>query len=309
MKKVLISGVTGFIGSHISKLLLDQDYSVVGISRLNNASKINEFNRHRNFELIKCDIINYNELLDIVKTTNPDVIIHAAALLPKSNNFELVQYYKTNVCGTYNLLRSACKCNVRSIIYTSTMNVYGIPKYLPVDEFHSTEPVNEYGITKLTGEMFCKIYSEQCGINVIILRYSGVFGPKRENGAIYNFIESALANKPLVIFSDGSDLWDTIHVDDAIEAIMLAIENIRRFKFEIFNIGYGKEVNLLEIANKIIELTKSNSKIVIEDKIKHAKFYYEISKAQKLLKFTPPPIEENLNKFIRYIKLAKGEIS
>lgn len=189
------------------------------------------------------------------------------------------------------------------------MNVYGIPKYLPVDEFHSTEPINEYGTTKLTGEMFCKIYSEQCGINVIILRYSGVFGPMREDGAIYNFIESALANKPLVIFSDGSDVWDTVYVDDAIKAIMLAIGNISQFNFEIFNIGNGKEVNLLEIANKIIELTKSNSKIVIENKIKPIKFYYDLSKAQKLLKFTPTPIEENLNRFIRNIKLAKGERS
>ena len=309
MKKVLVSGVTGFIGSHISKLLLDQGYLVVGISRLNNTSRINELKSNRNFELIKCDIMNYNELLDIVKTTNPDIIIHTAALLPKSNNFELVQYYKTNVCGTYNLLQSACKCNVRSIIYTSTMNVYGIPKYLPVDEFHSTEPVNEYGITKLTGEMFCKIYSEQCGINTIVLRYSGVFGPMREDGAIYNFIECALANKPLFIFSDGSDVWDTVHVDDAIKAIMLAIENIRRFKFEILNVGYGKEVNLLEIANKVVELTKSNSKIVIKNKIKPIKFYYDISKAQKLLRFTPLLIEESINNFIRYIKLAKGERS
>lgn len=90
MKKVLVSGVTGFIGSHICKLLLDQDYSVVGISRLSNISRINEFKTHRNFELIKCDIMNYNELLSIIKTANPDIIIHAAAVLHKSNNFELV---------------------------------------------------------------------------------------------------------------------------------------------------------------------------------------------------------------------------
>jgi len=309
MKKVLVSGATGFIGSHISKLLLDQGYSVVGIGRLNNVSSVDEFKSHRNFELIKCDIRNYNEVLCVIETLNPDIIIHTAAVLPNSNNLEPIQYCETNVCGTYNLLRSAYKCNVKNIIYTSTMNVYGKPTYLPVDEFHSAEPINEYGVTKLMGEIFCRLYSEQYGINVIILRYSGVFGPMREDGVIYNFIESALANKPLVIFSDGSDVWDTIHVDDATKAIMLAIENISRFNFEIFNIGNGKGVNLLEMANKIVELTNSNSKIVIEDKNNSIKFYYDISKVQKLLKFTPSLMEESLNKFVQYIKLANGERS
>lgn len=287
--RMLITGSKGFIGSHLFRYLKPLDHEVFGLDK------------------DECDINDLQKLKSIVKKTQPEIVFHLAARLPTDSKEEPERFFRNNVEGTFNLLESMKECGVHRMVYSSTMNVYGKTEYLPVDERHPARPINIYGLTKLLGERLCEFYAQNFNYKIIILRYSGVYGPGRDNGAIDSFISRALKNEVLEISSDGSDIWDAIYIDDAVTAIMLALENISKINFEIFNIGYGKGIKLLEIANKILKLTKSDSKLTIEDKAKPMKFYYDISKAKKSLKFIPTPVEKNLNNFIRYITLSKSE--
>lgn len=280
LKKVLITGAAGFLGNHLSKRLLDEGCEV--------------------YET-RCNICNLSEVLKVMKRINPELVIHLAAVLPKENTEDLL-HYQINAGGTYNILSAMKKTGIEKIIFTSTMNVYGEPKYLPVDEGHPLFPTNIYGLTKLMAESLCKLYSDYYGIKTVVLRFSGIFGPGRKNGAIYNFINQALVNQSIKIFSDGSDLWDSIYIDDAVEAIVLAEKSFAKSNFEVFNIGFGKKINTLEIAKKIINLTNSKSQLVIEKKQEPIKFYFDISKAEKLLNFKPKDLKIGLNKFINYLK-------
>lgn len=289
-KKILITGADGFLGSHLSKRLLDEGCEVYGIDNTGNGGRIE-----------RCDVGNFSEVFGIMKKINPELVIHLAAVLPKEKIEESL-YYQVNAKGTYNILSAMKKIGIKKIIFTSTMNVYGNPEHLPVDEKHPLAPTNTYGLTKLMAESLCKFFSDYYGIKTVVLRFSGIFGPGRKNGAIYNFINQALANQTIKIFSDGSDLWDSIYVDDAVEAIISAEKLFDKSNFDFFNIGYGKGINIFETAEKILNLTRSKSQLVIEKKQTPVKFYFDISKAEKILNFKPKDFKISLNNFINYLK-------
>lgn len=296
--RLLVTGATGFIGSHLCERLLVDNYEVWGISRLTETGNVTDIQNRQNFHLLKCDITDSDEIWDIFRRNKFDAIFHVAARLSAQPADDPFPYFETNVKGTLNVLRAAHLGNVRNVVYSSSMNVYGMPKYLPVDESHPTEPVNLYGLTKLMGEMFCQLYTRIYGFKVIILRYSGVFGSRKGWGAISNFIDRALKNESPVIFSDGSDVWDTVYVKDVVAANILALANLDRLEFGIFNIGIGKGINVTDVANKILDLTGSTAKPRFGSAPSLPTFIYDISKAENMLGFTPTSFDEGLQEYV-----------
>ena len=280
-KKVLITGANGFIGSHLCEALNKKGYDVAHLG--------------------KADIRDFKEILKIFKKQKPYGVFHLAALLPPGENNA---FFDVNVKGTFNLLEACRLCDVKRFIYSSSMSVYGDAKYLPVDEKHPNNTSDFYGLSKLLGEELVKLYIKQYDLNAIILRYSGVYGPGKKQGAVANFIKNAKLDKPLTITHNIS--WDIIYIKDVVEANIMAFEKADKLRFEIINIGSGKEINIKDLAEKIIQITGSKSKIRIlasHGSLAPRHFYFNINKAKRLLKFKPQSYDTSLKANIAKIEL------
>lgn len=298
-----VTGGSGFIGSHISKQLISDGHDVTSISRSPRTTNVARILEHKRYHPLSCDITDFEAVQSILHENKFDAIFHLAAhLLSDGDAPDPLPYLETNVRGTVNILQAAYLENVNKIIYSSSMNVYGLAKYLPVDENHPVEPINQYGLTKLMAEMYCRHYAQVYGFKIIILRYSGVFGPGRQGGAIFNFIDRALKNEPPIILSD--EVWDTIYVKDVVTANMLALTKLDELGFEAFNIGIGEGIKVSDVANKIINFTGSKAKPMFGNTASYPAFFYDISKAKEVLRFTPTPFDESLKE---YIELKKSQ--
>ncbi|MBL7124608.1 MAG: NAD-dependent epimerase/dehydratase family protein [Dehalococcoidales bacterium] len=295
--RVLVTGAGGFLPSHLCDGLVERGYEVIGLFHTSQ-KRIKHLKNNKNFQAIKGDITNYDEILESLKANPVDGIFHTAALHTPKEISSPFPYFEPNVRGTLDLLEACHSQNIKRVIYTSSMGVYGrAPKYLPVDEKHPVSPFDFYSLTKLQGEMLCELYASKYGFNVIILRCSGIFGPRREWGGVANFVKGAIQNKPPIVLSDIK--WDTIYVKDAVSAHISAFENIDKFQFEVFNIGRGEEISTLDLANLIVSISASTAKPEFSGDSRPFRFYFDITKARELLNFAPCPIEESLTEYIK----------
>jgi UDP-glucose 4-epimerase len=303
MKKVLVTGASGFLGSHLCEGLLGRGYEVFALI-YGSKRKIKHLEDNVFFHTREVNITNFKKIIEIFDEIKPEGVFHVAALHSPNPPDDPFPFFEANIKGTLNILEACRKNNIKKIIYSSSMSVYGLNrKYLPVDEKHPVDPYDFYSITKSMGEEWCKFYSKEHNQRIIILRYVGIFGPRRDWGAITNFVKSAIAGRPLRIFNNIN--WDIIYVEDVSKANNYAFEKLGDLNFEIINIGSGREFNIKEVALQIKKLTKSNSKIEfaknLDDKAA-PHFYFNITKAKKLLGFEPTPLVEGLKKYINYEK-------
>jgi UDP-glucose 4-epimerase len=290
-KKILITGAEGFIGSHLSAALIKKGYHVLDLVYGDHTRP--KGIKNKNLKIIKGDVTNFKLILEIFKKYKPETVFHMAAVLPLAGEEDPFLYFDVNTKGTLNILEACRKADVRNIIYSSSMSVYGKDiRYLPVDERHPVNPNTFYGLTKWQGEEFGRIYASNYKLNIINLRYSGVYGPDKGRGAVVRFMKNAFSGKPLKILENTS--WDIVYVDDVVRANISALEKIDKLRFETINIGSGEETNIENLAKKIKEITKSASLIKINKSLPKSRFFYDISKAKKLLDFRPLSIRQGL---------------
>jgi UDP-glucose 4-epimerase len=304
--KVLVTGATGFVGSYLCDALLKKDYQVIGLSHTTH-NRLAYIQNHKNFSLVKGDITNFKNITNILTKHRPAATFHTAALLhsPEPNDGPF-PFFATNAKGTLNILEACRLRNIKTIIYSSSMSVYGAKyKYLPVDEKHPTAPYDFYSTTKLMGEELCQLYAEQYQLNVIILRYAGIYGTRRKWGALYHFVKNTTQNQSIKILNN--ICWDIIHVKDVVQANVSAFAKAEKIKYKIINIGSGQEVNIKTLAKKIVKISGSRSKIIIPknlSKSPSSHFYFDLTTAKKLLNFNPSALESGL---LNYIKTFKQE--
>lgn len=291
--KVLITGGAGFIGSHIVEKLLENNYDVIIIDNLSSGSIENI----PNSDTIKFYQLNIekDDLELVFQKETPDYVIHLAA--QTSVNFSISHPYydaNMNVMASIKLLELCKKYNIKKFITASSAAIYGNPKYLPIDENHPTEPMSQYGLSKLTMEKYIKL----SGIPYIIFRFSNAYGPRqkssKESGVVAIFNNAMKNNEPINIYGDGEQIRDFIYVEDianiCIKAINSNVEN------EIINFSTNKGVSL----NQLFKVMKSlynytlNANYLPEriGDIKNS--ILSNDKAYNLLKFT------------NYTKLEKG---
>ena len=314
MKKILITGGAGYIGSHIVEQLVKKKSNNIYV--LDNLSTGDKRLINQKSKFIKGDIKNLNLLKKIIKKYSIQTIIHLAAHLNISEaETEKIKYYKNNVIGTKNLLLACKNSKVNNIIFSSSCSVYGSVKG-SVSEQKKTNPEGYYALTKFKGEELIKNYSQKFNYNYGILRYFNVAGasPSGKIGEIEtsyghlikNIAIQSLKNKPVIkIFGndyptyDGTCIRDYIHVSDLADIHIKGIEYLESNKKSFtLNCGYGKGYSVLQIA-KLFKKIKKNLKIIFSNKRPGdvAKVYADTKKFKKLLKWKAK--YNDINKIIK----------
>ncbi|WP_423149164.1 GDP-mannose 4,6-dehydratase [Rubrolithibacter danxiaensis] len=295
MKRVLVTGGAGFIGSNLIKKLLElTSYSVVCIdnfdgfySKKQKELNIRPFLNNKNFELIEGDIRNAN---DLGKAEDITAIIHLAAKAGVRPSIQdPILYQDVNVCGTQNLLEFAREKHVKQFIFASSSSVYGVNENVPWNEEEKLLPISPYASTKLSCEMMGHVYSHLYGIRFLALRFFTVYGPsQRPDLAIHKFFKSIINNQPIPVFGDGSTSRDYTFVEDTVKGIISALD-YDGSAFEIINLGNHKTVTLNHLINAIEEICGKKAVInrLPEQPGDVPRTYADISKAQRLLNYQP----------------------
>lgn len=311
---ILITGGAGFIASHLADELVNYAKKIVLFDNLSTGflENINHLlkNSKDRVRFIKGDLRDFKTCLNITKSI--DIVFHLGAQINPVKAVEDPFYdFAVNAMGTLNMLEASHRNGVNKFIYAST-NIYGDPKYLPIDENHPINLLSPYAASKLSGEAYCIVYNNSYNLNTVRLRFTNVYGPrqrsiKSKSGVISIFLERALNKKPLIIFGDGNQTRDFVYVSDVVNALIKAAEN-ENASGEVFNIGWGVETSVIELARMIIELVDKKLKIIY-GKPRAADFKrckIDISKAKNLLGYKPKVgLKEGLIKTIEWYKSSR----
>ncbi|PXY43168.1 NAD-dependent epimerase/dehydratase family protein [Flavobacterium hydrophilum] len=273
MKKYVITGGAGFIGSHIAEQLSGEGHEVIVLDSLRTGFEKNL--NGLNVQFVHGDIRDKNLVEKLVQGASG--IFHLAALVSVPESLlRLDECIDINTIGTINILEAARKNNGCKVVLSSSAANYGNNPVLPKVESMIPEPMTPYAITKLDGEFYLKMYQDQWNVPTASLRYFNVFGPRQNPQSAYAaavpiFINKALQNEALTIYGDGSQTRDFIYVKDVVKANILASQ----IGTETYNVALGYSTSILELAEKIIKITNSKSQIqFLEERsgdIKHSK--------------------------------------
>jgi UDP-glucose 4-epimerase len=252
--KILVTGGAGFIGSHLVKALVEAGYSVRVLDNLSTGSLENL--RGLSLDFIKGDVRNYDEVEKAVE--GMEAVVHLAALIDVSESVEKpLDYLEVNVKGTLNVARASR--NVDTVIFSSSCAVYGEPEKLPIDEDHRLNPKSPYAASKAGGEAYIISYANLYGYRPVILRFFNVYGPKQSraySGVITEFIKRAARGDPPIIYGDGEQTRDFIHVKDAVDAV---VRSLKSNASGIYNIGSGKATKISELAYLVLKTMNINA--------------------------------------------------
>ena len=275
--KILVTGASGQIGSYVLERFLDK-HETVGVDlKLYPSKGLKD-------AVIQGDLRNYNFVRGIVRDV--DAVIHLAAQVSVERSWNDPIYdAENNIIATINLLKACADVGVGKFIYISSAAVYGNPRYVPIDEEHPKNPISPYGVSKLAGEYYCKVFSDK--ICTVIVRPFNVFSARMNpnnpySGVIAKFIFRVKQKLPPIIYGDGRQTRDFIHVKDVVNFTELVLRKGK--SGETYNVGTGRETSIIELAEIILEIAKVNVKLIF-DKPRRGdirRSFADISKARKL---------------------------
>jgi UDP-glucose 4-epimerase len=247
--RILVTGASGQIGSYVLERLADE-YDAVGVDlKVPTIKAIKDI-------VIRGDLRDFNFVRKVVRGV--DVVIHLAAQVSVENSWKDPVYdVENNIMTTINLLEAGIKTGLDRFIYISSAAVYGDPHHIPIDEEHPKNPLSPYGVSKLTGEHYCRIFSEK--VHTVIVRPFNVFSARMDpanpySGVIARFISRVKQNLPPIIYGDGRQTRDFVHVKDVVNFIEIALRKGK--SGEAYNVGTGKETSILELAEIIMDLAR-----------------------------------------------------
>jgi UDP-glucose 4-epimerase len=261
--KFAVTGGAGFVGNNIVKLLVSKGHNVVVIDNLHTGKKENLQEVIKKIEFHNIDIRNFLKLESILK--NVDGIFHEAALTIVQESFQKEkEYFDVNVKGTENIFKIAKKFK-KKVVYASSSSIYGNTKEIPIKENFERKPINPYGQTKLEDEFLAEEYTKH-GVNIIGLRYFNIFGKGQTGsyaGVITQFIRKLKENKSPIIFGDGSQIRDFIHVSDIAKANLSAMLSETNSGF--YNIGTGIPIKIKDLAKIMIKICGKNFEPIFQN--------------------------------------------
>jgi UDP-glucose 4-epimerase len=262
--RVLVIGGAGFVGSHlVDQLLLERVREVVVLDNFVRGTRVNlrEAVKDKRLKLIDGSVTDVNLLRELMKDT--DCVFHLAALWLFECVHQPRSALEVNVVGTFNVMETAQEAGVKKVVYSSSASVYGDAMFTPMTEEHPFNNRTMYGATKIAGEQFFRAFYEQHKLNYVGLRYMNIYGPRMDYKGTYVSVIMKVLDRieqglPPVIFGDGSQAYDFVHVDDVARANILAMKSNATDEF--FNIGMGVKTTIDELVTRLIEITGSDLK-------------------------------------------------
>jgi nucleoside-diphosphate-sugar epimerase len=285
MNKAVVIGGAGFIGSTLTDTLISRGTKVIVIDDLSTGKRSN-INEKAQFHQLGIHNTDVDTLANIMKGAY--VVFHTAALARVQPSIEdPVKFNEVNVNGTLNVLLAAHKAGVKRVVYSASSSAYGDATIYPTPETHSTNPLSPYGLQKLVGEQYCKMFSEVYGLDTCSLRYFNVYGDRMNLEGAYClvmgiFAKQMLNKQPLNITNDGEQRRDFTFVDDVVEANILAGMHPDNLKGEVFNIGNGDNYSVNEVADAF-----GGEKQYGETRLEPFKTLADNTKARKVLDWDP----------------------
>jgi len=314
MSSILLTGGTGYIGSHTATVLLEAGHEVILYDNLSNSSidvkdKIQEIT-NKKVSFVEGDVLDTELIIKTFKDFNVDSVIHFAGLKAVGESVKKpIEYFENNIAGSISLLKAMKKSDVKKIVFSSSATVYGEPEYLPFDEDHPTSAVNPYGRSKLyIEEMIKDVCSSDQDFSAICLRYfnpvgahgSGLIGedPKDIPNNLMPYIaQVATGNlKELIVFGnyypthDGTGVRDYIHVMDLASGHMSALNFLRKnLGWHVFNLGTGSGASVLELVKTFEKVNQIKIPYSVSSRRPgdNAESYSNSEKAKQILNWKP----------------------
>ena len=260
--KFVVTGGAGFVGNNLVKLLVKNGHQVTVIDNLHKGKKENLDKVIDKIEFLNLDIQDYDSMEKNMQDI--DGVFHQAALTVVQDSFRIPEeYHNVNVKGTENIFKIAHKNNFK-VVYASSSSVYGHQENVPILENYEKKPINPYGQTKLDDEILAEKYSK-LGVKIIGLRYFNIFGKGQTleyAGVITKFLDRIREGKAPIIFGNGSQIRDFIHVEDVANA------NYSAMKSDVsnshVNIGTGNSISILELAKNMISISGLDLELIME---------------------------------------------
>jgi UDP-glucose 4-epimerase len=308
---MLITGGAGFVGSHLCEKYTREGHTVLCLDNFmsGNLMNIRHLLDFRNFKLVKGDIRD-NDLLERIMR-DVEVVFHLAAQVHVDRSYiEPRLTWDVNVMGTQNVLEIARLHDASKVIYASTSEVYGSAQYVPIDEKHPLDAPHPYGASKVAADRMCHAYNQTYGMNIAIMRLFNIFGPHQRDlgygGVISIFTRRVLMGMPPVIYGNGEQSRDYTYIADAVRAYDLVLNHQEPLPGPI-NFGSGKDVTIMDLAKKVIEVCGKSDTIKpvhVEPRIGEVnRLIANAAKAKKLLGWQPEyNLEKGLAEFLNWYK-------
>jgi len=265
MIKILITGGAGNIaGALARKLVQNQNYFVVIADNLSTGSRkklpSNEF---KNWSFVLCDVNNYRDISELMLSYQFDYVFHYAAVVGVARTLENPINVLDDIDGIKNILNLSKNTSVKRVFYSSSSEVYGEPVELPQNE--DTTPLNSrlpYAVVKNVGESFFRSFHQMYNLPFTIFRFFNTYGPNQSNDfVIPKFLSLAIQNKDITIYGDGSQTRTFCFVDDNVETCVKIFEE-NLVENDVINVGSSNEMSILNLAQEIIRISNSKSKII-----------------------------------------------
>ncbi len=316
-----ITGGAGFIGSTLSQKLIEQGNKVVAIDNFCDfynpkikENNVKELLQNENFKLYRADIRDRKALKEIFDENQIDIVMHLAAMAGVRPSIENpILYQEVNCMGTQNILEEMKEHNVKNGVFASSSSVYGNCKEVPFREDMIVDyAISPYAATKKANEVMAHVYHKLFDMNIVMLRFFTVYGPKqRPDLAINKFTRLMLEGKEIPMFGDGTTSRDYTYIDDIVDGIIKSCNYCMNNQnvYEILNIGNSSPTTLKEMINTI------GQALGIEPKIKQLpmqpgdvdRTYADVSKAKTLIGYEPKTtFREGIENFVKWYKENKN---
>lgn len=301
---ILVTGGAGFIASALAEKLAENESNFVVIvdNFLTGSPEKIPNAKHNNIRFIRCDVNNYADLSAVMMSHQFQYVFHYAAVVGVQRTLDNPVMVLNDLNGFRNVLELSKNTGVKRVLFSSSSEVYGEPVELPQNE--ETTPLNSrlpYAIVKNAGEAYLKSYEKEYGLEYTIFRFFNTYGAKQSKDfVISRFLASALRNEDIVVNGDGRQTRTFCYIDDNIEACLNAFYR-NEFVNDVVNIGSDKEITIRELADIVIAVTHSKSKVVLGPSLSEGDMTRRMPDTRKMAKLlNKPPIslEEGLHKII-----------
>ena len=315
---VLVTGGSGFIGSHLVEALLQRGAVVRVLDnyatghRAHLAQVLASGANQGNVTFVEGDVTDRRTVQEVVKGV--DFVLHQAALPSVQRSVEdPLTSNRVNVEGTLNILVAAREAGVKRVVYASSSSVYGDSPQLPKVEHMATNPLSPYAVSKLAAEAYCRAFTRVYGLETVSLRYFNVFGPRQDPYSLYaavlpRFMEALLDKRPPVIYGDGTQSRDFTFIANVVQANLLALKAVG-VAGEAFNIACGESIDLRTVLQWLSEIVDQNVQPEYQaprdGDVKHS--LADISKAQQMLGYRPAiPFRDGLRQTFEYFRQRRA---